>query len=532
MDFSTLQIKEIGVWPLWLRGIVILIIILLLTVIMHYLLWTPKLHVLSLKKKQLQNSCNTFTEQHAKSKHIEATKQYIIAMQQQYANYAQYTSADSMADCISNLTKLADRNGLRISAIKPGDVAMQVVMVGAYHAFAKFISEMFTLPVPLGVGDFIIYREENLDSNTDQLLINITINWKNNIPLTTEPLASPEPYVSAVYTAYNLRSPFYKNIKKSEVIDNLSDSLVLNQEAIELESLTTEFITINYAKATDIIAIIKDNSNPLLSTTGQVSLDARTNTLLLKDTSSNVLNIKQLLKHLDVPIRQVMIEAQIVETTSNYRNAFGLQMQGNYSSKTRNSSLFFDFNASNATKLLGWSLSKVPSGILLDLELQASELEEKTKTIARPKLVAQDGQTASIETGQEIPYTTVAQQGSTPITTFKTAVLKLEVTPHIASNNKIAMELNVTDDSPSRATFDGQVGINTTSMATKILINDGETIVLGGIFKINDATEQQSIPYLADIPMLGRIFRSSRITTTRNEVLIFVTPHIIDNRPN
>jgi Type II secretory pathway, component HofQ len=146
--------------------------------------------------------------------------------------------------------------------------------------------------------------------------------------------------------------------------------------------------------------------------------------------------------------------------------------------------------------------------------------------------MTQDGQTASIETGQEVPYTTIVQQGATPITTFKTAVLKLEVTPHITSNNKISMELSVTDDSPSRATFDGQVGINTTSMTTKILVDDGETIVLGGIFKINDAITQQSVPYLSDIPVLGKIFRSSSTATTRNEVLIFVTPHIIDKGVN
>ncbi len=338
---------------------------------------------------------------------------------------------------------------------------------------------------------------------------------------------------------------------------NAREQLVLasQQQVQALAPLESEFIQINYAKAADMVTMIKDKSNNLLSTRGQISVDTRTNTLLVKDTVENLISIKQLIERLDIPVRQVMIEAQIVQTTTSYTDAFGVQLGGAATSQlgkytlgiaptmqtarqfadsptsknTTANNLFFDFSDAAAKGLLGLALAKLPGGTLIDLELQASELESKTKTIARPKLVTQDGQTASIETGQEIPFTTTAQAGSTPTTTFKTAVLKLEVTPQITPNNKISMDLTVNDDAPTTTTFDGQVGINTTSMTTKILVDDGETIVLGGIFKINSGNTVQSIPYLSKIPIIGGIFRASDTTMSRDEILIFVTPRVIKN---
>lgn len=303
----------------------------------------------------------------------------------------------------------------------------------------------------------------------------------------------------------------------------------INNRSQQLESLAplqTEYLQINYAKASDLLTMLKDKSNTLLSTRGQVSVDVRTNTLLIKDIAENLINIKSLVKRLDVPVRQVMIEAQIVETIDNYNESFGIHMHGVSNAIDSVNNLHFDF--SDSESIFGVSLVKLPAGLLIDLELHAAELEEKTKTIARPKIVTQDGQTATIETGQEIPYTTTSQQGSTPITTFKTAALRLEVTPQITPNNKISMDLNVNDDSPSNVAFDGQVGINTTSMSTKILVDDGETIVLGGIFKTNDSSRLHSIPYLGKIPYIGRLFSFSNTVATKNEVLIFVTPRIID----
>lgn len=343
-----------------------------------------------------------------------------------------------------------------------------------------------------------------------------------------------------------------------EITAREQSDLEAQQQVQALAPLQSEFIQVNYAKAADMVAMIKDATNNLLSNRGQISVDTRTNTLLVKDTAENIESIRALLERLDVPVRQVMIEAQIVETTDSFTDAFGLQFTGaatpnlgKYrlgmaptidlahqfaqapSSKTSSSSnLFFDFTDSAAKGFLGLSLAKLPGGTLLDLELQASESESKSKTVARPKLVTQDQQTASIETGQEIPYTTTAQIGSTPTTTFKKAVLKLEVTPQITPNNKIAMDLTINNDTPSTVTNGGQIGINTTRMTTNILVDDGETIVLGGIFKVNTGKSTNAIPYLSQIPIIGGIFRTVHKTISRDEILIFVTPRMVRNITN
>lgn len=311
------------------------------------------------------------------------------------------------------------------------------------------------------------------------------------------------------------------------ILIGTKDEINLREQQVEtFASLQTEYLQINYAKAADLLVMLKDKNNSLLSTRGQVSVDTRTNILLIRDAAENLIKIKGLVKRLDVPVRQVMIEAQIVETIDNYNESFGISLHGNSNAVDAANNLYFDF--SDSMSVLGLSLVKLPAGLLIDLELHAAELEEKTKTIARPKIVTQDGQTAAIETGQEIPYTTTLQQGSTPITTFKTAALRLEVTPQITPNNKISMDLNVNDDSPSNIAFDGQVGINTTSMNSRILVDDGETIVLGGIFKTNDSIRRHVIPYVGRIPYIGKLFSFSNTATAKNEVLIFVTPRIID----
>ena len=352
------------------------------------------------------------------------------------------------------------------------------------------------------------------------------------------------------------------------------------QQTQALEPLRSEYIQIDYAKATDLVTIIKDNDNSLLSDRGTVNVDTRTNTLLVKDTPTNILSIRQLIERLDVPVKQVMIEAQIVQTTETLSDDLGVKFNGaatphlgkyilgmgptadlarqfannpgtkftedasassgstgttgtttaatTTSSTTGTSStstLFFDFTG-NGLGALGLALAKLPGGTLLDLELRASELENKSKTVARPKLMTLDQKQASIETGTDIPYATTAQAGSTPTVTFKKAVLKLDVTPQITPNNKISMQLSVNQDTPGANTSAGPA-INTTAMTTNILVSDGETIVLGGIFSSNASNNRQSIPYLSDIPIIGMIFRSSAKTLSRNEILIFITPRIV-----
>lgn len=331
------------------------------------------------------------------------------------------------------------------------------------------------------------------------------------------------------------------------------------QQVQSLEALQTEYIQVNFAKASDLVTIIKDSNNSLLSSRGQVSEDTRTNTLLVKDIPENIIAIRLLVERLDIPVRQVMIETQIVETSNTLTHALGIRFTGaatpqlgkytlgvapnmtlanNFAQDptskeigdtSDSQNLFFDF-ISGALGKVALALGRLPGGTLLDMELQASETEGTSKTIARPKLLTLDQQTASIETGTEIPYVTTSQAGATPTTTFASAVLRLEVTPQITPNNKISMELDVTNDTPG-PTLDNTdaPSINTTSLNTNVLVDNGETIVLGGIFKLVSNKTRNSLPYLHRIPVIGQLFSRNFGDATRTEILIFVTPRILQN---
>ena len=342
--------------------------------------------------------------------------------------------------------------------------------------------------------------------------------------------------------------------------EELSAREQLELEAIQqvsaLTQMVEEFIQINFAKASDMANILKDADNTILSERGQVSVDERTNILLIQDTESKIVEIKKLLERLDVPIRQVMIESQIILSKDKFNEALGIQFNGagtpkigrhvvgiaprmdsartfanDPTSKVTNSdNLFFDFSETSTKGALGLALAKLPGGTLLDLELQASEAEEKSKIIARPKLMTLDQQTAIIETGQEIPYVTSSSNGGST-TTFKSAVLKLEVTPSITPDNQISMEISLSQDEPG-VDFNGNQGIDTTSIETKVLVNDGETVVLGGVFQVTQGGITRNIPYLSRIPFLGKIFSANNYVNDRNEVLIFITPRILTGNSN
>lgn len=326
--------------------------------------------------------------------------------------------------------------------------------------------------------------------------------------------------------------------------------LETQQQVESLAPLISEYVQINYAKASDMVLMIKSADTNLLSSRGQVSVDDRTNTLLIKDTADNIASIKDLLDHLDVPVRQVMIEAQIVHTTDILRDALGLKMGGaataqlgKYtlgvaptmelarefaddpaSKNTTANDLFFDFAAASVNSVVGLALAHLPGGTLLDLELQAAELEDTSKIIARPKLLTLDQQQASIETGQDIPYSTVSETGATPTTTFKSAVLKLDVTPQITPNDKITMAITITQDTPIGT--GAEPSISTTGLTTNVLVDNGETIVLGGIFKLTDSIGVRTVPYLSRIPIIGRLFNASGHNVERTEILIFITPRL------
>ncbi len=462
------------------------------------------------------------------------------------------------------------------------DVIIHVIANGEYEKFAYQIDKQYILEVrPVTAGTLAQITAQKFKFTGDRISLNfqdipirgvlqliadftnlniiVSDSVQGNITLRLDNIPWDEAlaYILQSKGLAKRNSGTIMMIGPSDEVNSREQlDLQAQQQAQALAPLQSEYMQINYAKAADIATAIKDQTNNLLSPRGVVSVDTRTNTLLVKDIAENLINVRQMIERLDIPVRQVMIEAQLVETDDNIVDAFGLQMTsaltaqlGKYimgagpnltlsrqfansplSKTTSSTNLNFDFTDSNAKGFLGLSLGKLPGGTLVDVELQALESEAITKTVARPKLVTQDGQKASIETGVEIPYTTTAQQGSTPTTTFKKAVLKLEVTPQITPNNKVAINLTVNNDSPTTGpNYNGQVGINTTTMTTNILVDDGETVVLGGIFKYTLDDSVQEIPILSKIPILGGLFRAVDKSTQRSEILIFLTPHILHN---
>lgn len=304
-------------------------------------------------------------------------------------------------------------------------------------------------------------------------------------------------------------------------------ALESRQQLEHLAALHSVDIQLKYARAQELLLIIKDAQHALLSSRGQAFVDPRTNTLLINDLADNITNIKLLIKKLDIQVPQVMIETQIVEATESLSYALGLKFKGQSPNNATENKLFFDFAAADGAKL-GLTLAHLPGGTALELELHASESEGKSKTIARPKLLTLDQQPATIETGTEIPYVTTAQQGATPTTIFKKAALRLEVTPKITPADKVALRIFVNNDTPGQV-LNGttEPSINTTSLTTNVLVANGQTIVLGGIFKLTNNATHTYIPYLNKIPVLGKLFSYQRGGTTRTEVLIFVTPRIV-----
>jgi type IV pilus assembly protein PilQ len=327
--------------------------------------------------------------------------------------------------------------------------------------------------------------------------------------------------------------------------------LLSQKQADELGTLHSELMQINYAKAEDLASLIKEKGNSLMSGRGNITIDKRTNALLIQDTLPKVKEIQALLKKLDVPVRQVEISTQIITADNTLEDALGLHFgtgtntplgtlnlgrEGSLENGAKEG-LFSDLSATmtgGGLARLGLALSRVPNKILLDLELQALEYESKIKTLARPKLTTVDQNKAYVEAGVEIPYQETTAGGAASVA-FKKAVLRLEVTPQITANKKILLDLVISNDSQGTITTQNTgtgatsqvVGINTNKLQTKVLANNGETIVLGGVITLTDAKTEGKVPILGNVPGLGLLFRNEYKKDNCKELLIFITARII-----
>jgi type IV pilus assembly protein PilQ len=341
------------------------------------------------------------------------------------------------------------------------------------------------------------------------------------------------------------------------VVAPASELAALEQQEIEarqqretLSPLVTEFVEVKYARAEDLAQLLRgEDGFGLLTDRGRVSIDQRTNTLLVQDTREQVEQILSTLDRLDVAVRQVQIEARIVIARDTASRELGINwgvssandVSGVFGSSTRDR-LTFD-GASDGSPTTGglavdlgsssgaqttFGFGYLSGDILLDLELRALESEGKSQTISQPRIITANQRTAIISQGEERAYQSVSSEGN-PETEFKEALLELEVTPQITPDDRIIMELVIRNDSFRDSEFGGEPPIDTNTIETQVLVDNGQTVVLGGILTTEELRQIAKTPLLGDLPLIGRLFRYNEESNEKVELLVFITPRLLDD---
>jgi len=364
--------------------------------------------------------------------------------------------------------------------------------------------------------------------------------------------------------------------------------LTAQQEKESLESIKTESFTLKYQKAEDFKTILNGGvstasgasgagrmRNRILSERGSVNHDARTNTLFVQDTSRKLEEIQAIINRVDVPVKQVMIESRLVIADDKYSKALGARLgvtqtgrpgsntnatlsgsignrptattattitQGTHNGSVQTAltdgnvftssdgqpDLMSNLAVANAAGSIAYSIYNVAAGLLLNLELTAMETDQRGKIVSSPRVITANQSKAKIAAGTEIPYLQASSSGATNVA-FKPAVLSLEVTPQITPDEKIIMELDIKKDKVGQI-FNGVPSIDTQNINTQVLVGNGETAVLGGIFEQIERNDVDKVPFFGDLPLFGHLFKKTTRQNDKTELLIFITPRIVDER--
>jgi len=363
----------------------------------------------------------------------------------------------------------------------------------------------------------------------------------------------------------------------AEIAERERQELETKKQVQELAPLQTEHIRIRYASAKELFKLFDPKgtggsggsssgagkTSSILSPRGQVIVDERTNSLLVTETAQKLDEFRRIVKLLDIPIRQVLIEARIVIANSDFNNSIGIRWGAAGVVGVNNNPLYFgghkdvintaintnatnsaagntnvpysipdalnvDLGATSATSSL--AIGYVSRDINLQAEISAQESQGRGEVVSQPKVITGDKQQATIKSGTEIPYQQSAANGETTVS-FKEAVLKLDVTPSITPDDRIIMDLVVNQDSVGKTVPTGNGGavpsIDTNALKTQVLVGNGDTVVLGGVFKSSDVTRVDKVPFLGDLPYIGRLFKRTEVTKNKSELLIFITPRIL-----
>lgn len=362
----------------------------------------------------------------------------------------------------------------------------------------------------------------------------------------------------------------------AEIAERERQQIEANKQIAELAPLRSEFIRIRYANADEIVGLFEagsEDGGSLISPRGSVIVDKRTNSLIVTETSSKLTEIRELIDRVDIPIRQVMIESRIVIARSDLNKELGIAWGGGYlnrGSDGRILSLSGDAanvgNISNAliggttgttagagtaaasnrptlnypgalmvnlgvgTRTSGFAVGYTAKNLLLTAELSALESQGKSEVVSQPKVITGDKQQATIKSGRQIPFQQAAASGATAVQ-FQEAVLSLDVTPNITPDDRILLKLVINQDSVGELVPTGQGGnipsINTTELVTQVLVGNGETVVLGGVFSTEDVDTTSKVPFFGDLPYVGNLFRRQATERLKTETLIFITPRIL-----
>ena len=360
----------------------------------------------------------------------------------------------------------------------------------------------------------------------------------------------------------------------AEIAAREKQELEAQKQLVELEPLYTEIVEIKFAKATDLATLLSSRSSArsgggasgnqrgFLSPRGNITIDQRTNSLLIRDTAESLEEMRQVIDQLDKPVRQVLIESRIVIANNDFNKELGVRfgattendsklgklatsgslestdtLLGNASSldpgTPRNTQarpglddrLNVNLPVANASGTIGLALAKLPFGMILDLELSAMQAEGRGEVISSPRVITANQKQATIEQGTEIPYQEATSSGATNVS-FKEAVLKLDVTPQITPDDRIVMDLEVSKDEVGEV-FLGVPSIDTRSVATQVLVSNGETVVLGGIYEQSKNDNVERVPFFGDLPYVGFLFKNEFREDRKRELLVFVTPKIV-----
>ncbi|MFN4051393.1 type IV pilus secretin PilQ [Acinetobacter junii] len=369
----------------------------------------------------------------------------------------------------------------------------------------------------------------------------------------------------------------------TELIKAEEDEAKAIAQSIKLAPIQSEYIQLSYAKAADILKLIEESRDgkgaisnrttnsdslaleSLLSPRGSAVADTRTNTLIVNDTAQNIDKIRKMIDLLDVSVKQVMIEARIVRASTDFTKEMGVKWGILSQGITSNNDLLVGGSDTTLWNLRdpekdtdtgGWKYeierpdnlnvnlgavtpgaSRIAFGLIslsdfmLDLELSAVQADGYGEVISTPKVLTADKQAAKIESGTQIPYSSSTGGGANavPKTEFINATLSLDVTPSITPEGKVMMKLNITKDSPGNPTPTGQLTINKNTIDTNVVVDNGETVVLGGIFEQENINSQTKVPFLGDLPYVGKLFRRESKQDNKRELLIFVTPRIVND---